>query len=118
MQQLKENAKLKMNFEAAELLLKALDKSKASVGGSISAELLEELLEASRDIIAPVLDSKYGSTVTDHKLFRDLSSFWEADFMGDMETLNVHKPDALTRVSEYVPQIVDYIKVIIDNGYA
>lgn len=38
--------------------------------------------------------------------------------MKDMEALNVEMPNTLTRVSEYVPEIADYIKTIIDNGYA
>lgn len=32
--------------------------------------------------------------------------------------LQVLPADIVTRVSEYVPQIVDYVKKIIDNGYA
>ncbi len=27
-------------------------------------------------------------------------------------------PDVLTRVSEYVPEVVEYVQKIIDNGYA
>lgn len=27
-------------------------------------------------------------------------------------------PDVLTRVSEYVPEIIDFVKTIIDNGFA
>lgn len=26
-------------------------------------------------------------------------------------------PDVLTRVSEYVPEIVDFVRKIVDNGY-
>ena len=33
----------------------------------------------------------------------------------DMEALNVLPADCLTRVSEYVPEIVDYIQKIIDR---
>jgi cysteinyl-tRNA synthetase len=33
----------------------------------------------------------------------------------DMEALNVLPADCLTRVSEYVPEIVDFIQKIIDR---
>ena len=33
----------------------------------------------------------------------------------DMEALNVLSADCLTRVSEYVPEIVDFIQKIIDR---
>ena len=32
--------------------------------------------------------------------------------------MQVAAPDVLTRVSEYVPEIVDFVQKIIDNGYA
>ena len=38
--------------------------------------------------------------------------------MKDMQALNVRPADVLTRVSEYVPEIVDYVQKIIGNGYA
>ncbi len=43
---------------------------------------------------------------------------FENEFLTDMEALNVEMPCTLTRVSEYIPEIIDYIKKIIDNGYA
>ena len=26
-------------------------------------------------------------------------------------------PDVLTRVSEYVPEVIDYVKTIVNNGF-
>jgi len=43
---------------------------------------------------------------------------WEGDFFDDMRSLNADNPDVITRVSEYVPQIIAFIQKIIDNGYA
>ena len=35
-----------------------------------------------------------------------------------MEKVNVRAPDVLTRVSEFIPEIVDYVNKIINNGFA
>ena len=35
-----------------------------------------------------------------------------------MARLRVRPPDTLTRVTEYVPEIVAFVQRIIDNGYA
>lgn len=75
-----------------------------------------------------------GSTVTDHSIFSSLTQHWEEEYHKDMAALNVSlitffqsmvawdlfqvlPPDVLTRVSEYVPEVVDYVQKIIDNGY-
>jgi hypothetical protein len=34
----------------------------------------------------------------------------------DMDALGVVRPDVLTRVSEFVPQIATYIQAIVDKG--
>jgi len=50
--------------------------------------------------------------------FSEFARFWEKDFLDDMAALNVEPPDVMTRVSEYVPDIVAYIEKMISNGYA
>jgi cysteinyl-tRNA synthetase len=44
--------------------------------------------------------------------------YWERDYFNDMAALNVEPPTTLTRVSEYVPEIVKFVEGIISNGYA
>lgn len=61
--------------------------------------------------------SQYKSTVTDPAISRKLSSFWEKKFFEDMTRLRVREPDVITRVTEYVPEIVSYVEKIIANGY-
>lgn len=81
--------------------------------------LKDELKEGSfAEILSPWLDDRFGSGVTDQRIFRDLAAFWEADFMEDMRSLNVLPADYLTRVSEYVPEIIAYVQKIIGNGFA
>lgn len=35
-----------------------------------------------------------------------------------MARLRVKEPDTLTRVTEYIPEVVEFVKRIIENGYA
>lgn len=37
--------------------------------------------------------------------------------MKDMKALNIKPPSFVTRVSEYVPEIVQFVSTIIKNGY-
>jgi cysteinyl-tRNA synthetase len=53
-----------------------------------------------------------------NKPFDEISRHFETEFLDDMRRLNVALPDVITRVTEYVPEIVNYIQQIIDNGYA
>ncbi|XP_054426710.1 cysteine--tRNA ligase, cytoplasmic isoform X1 [Pteronotus mesoamericanus] len=75
------------------------------------------LLEEARDLLSDWLDSTLGGEVTDNSIFSELPKFWEGEFHRDMQALNVLPPDVLTRVSEYVPEIVDFVQKIVDNGY-
>ncbi|KAG3284430.1 cysteinyl-tRNA synthetase [Ictidomys tridecemlineatus] len=77
----------------------------------------ETLLEEAKDLLSDWLDSTCGSEVDDNSIFSQLPKFWEGEFHRDMEALNVLPPDALTRVSEYVPEIVNFVQKIVDNGY-
>lgn len=50
--------------------------------------------------------------------FDSLAKEFELEFMEDMDSLNVRRPDFMTRVSEYIPEVIQYIEQIITNGYA
>jgi cysteinyl-tRNA synthetase len=50
--------------------------------------------------------------------FSEVSRKYENEFFQDMKALNVELPDVITRVSEFVPEIITFIQKIIGNGYA
>ncbi|CAK4844563.1 unnamed protein product [Aphanomyces euteiches] len=58
------------------------------------------------------------SAESNMKRTADLSKYFEKTFMDDMAALNIKPPTVLTRVSEYVPEIVEFVEGIIKNGYA
>lgn len=88
-------------------------------GDSLKVENAKNIfIQESRDPLAEWLDIEYGATVKDNSIFSELPAYWEEEFHKDMEALNVLRPNVLTRVSEYIPEIIDYIQKIIDNGFA
>jgi len=50
--------------------------------------------------------------------FEEISRNMETEFLKDCEALNIRLPTVITRVSEYIPEIVEFIEGIIKNGYA
>ncbi|KAL8426889.1 hypothetical protein Efla_002497 [Eimeria flavescens] len=50
--------------------------------------------------------------------FLNLARHWEKEFFKDMQALNVLLPSVVTRVSEYVPEVLRLIEEIVDNGFA
>jgi len=104
-------AKVKAGLASVEAAVAAADPAR------LEAEKLSLLAEA-KDVLADWLDSQLGSSVTDNSIFADLPRYWEEQFHKDMEALNVLPADCLTRVSEYVPEIVQYIQQIIEKNYA
>ena len=50
------------------------------------------------------------------KIFSEFPRYWENSFYKDMRALNVMYPNYITRVSEYIPEIISFIEVIIKFG--
>lgn len=43
---------------------------------------------------------------------------YEAEFLDDLKSLNIKAPTAITRVTEYIDEIIAFIQRIIDHGFA
>uniref|UniRef100_A0A7E4W012 Cysteine--tRNA ligase, cytoplasmic n=1 Tax=Panagrellus redivivus TaxID=6233 RepID=A0A7E4W012_PANRE len=74
-------------------------------------------LNSAKDVLSDYLDNQYGDTVNDHSIFAKLAKYYENDFLQDMKLLNVLPPTILTRVSEYIPEIIEYVATILKNDY-
>lgn len=80
----------------------------------------DEVFGGADEMLLPYLDSLYKESIdgNDHTIFTDVTKYWEDQFMGDMDALNVIRPDVITRVTTYVPQIADFVEKIIQKGFA
>lgn len=76
--------------------------------------------DGAEDVLLPYLDSLYKETIdtSDQTIFTNLTQEMEKAFNDDMRALNVLPPDAVTRVTEYVPQIVKFVERVVEKGFA
>eukprot|EP00899_Mesostigma_viride_P011633 jgi/Mesvir1/20470/Mv12360-RA.1 len=88
-----------------------------SATSSEFAPLLDPLLSVGGDALASSLDASEGQGVTDIDIYRAHAARYEQEFFEDMARLGVRSPSVLTRVSEYIPEIVAYVERIIANGF-
>lgn len=78
----------------------------------------ERMVHAGIDVLSESIDKEFGKDVTEHSVFMDHAMKYEIEFFNDLDALGVRPPTVITRVSEYVPKIVNYVEKIIDQGYA
>ena len=104
-------AKIKMHLNTARSAAAALQMPKPS---------LDEFSTKASGVLLPYIDARDSHTVqgSDHEIFFKLPKRFENRFFEDMEALNVLYPDKLTRVTEYGPQVAEFVKRIQDNGFA
>jgi cysteinyl-tRNA synthetase len=73
--------------------------------------LIEDLKEATKDVLTKEQMEEQPDFFGVARYFEDL--YWE-----DMLSINVRRPTVITRVTEYVPEIIKFIEEIIKNGFA
>ena len=74
-------------------------------------------LKLAKGVLSEQLDAAQGSSVRDQSIFRAHAERFEREFFEDMRALNVRDADVVTRVTEFVPQIVAMVGKIVANGF-
>jgi len=93
--------------------LKKIEAACGAADASVGA-----MCAAAAEPLAEALDATLGAAVTQHEIFNAHARRYEAEFVEDLESLHIRMPDALSRVTEYVDDIVAYVKQIVDKGFA
>ena len=108
-------AKVKMHMNA---VLSAWDAISTKSGKS--KDQSPSFYSSVEDVLLPYLDSIKGASINaaDHTIFTKLTQKFEARFMEDVRALGCVDPDEITRVTEYGPQIVEFVDKIQQNGFA
>ncbi|WIA42642.1 hypothetical protein OEZ86_008612 [Tetradesmus obliquus] len=110
-------AAVKNEEHKAKQLQQVQEAFAALVAGGATPSI-DAMLAVSSDQLAEQLDAAHGSEVVDHGIFRAHAAKYEAEFFEDMAALGVRMPDVLTRVVEFLPEIIAYVQRIVDNGMA
>ncbi|KAI1818087.1 cysteinyl-tRNA synthetase [Poronia punctata] len=79
-----------------------------------------QVFSGAEEILLPYFDSLYKESIdtSDQTIFTSLTQFMENEFTDDMDALNVLRPDVVTRVTEYVPQIASFVEKVVEKGFA
>jgi cysteinyl-tRNA synthetase len=111
----REFAEYETQLKQIELKYEQFNATKVNVA---NAKTVEEVIDAGKDILMELLDEQRGQSVTDKAVFERHARYYENEFLIDCKDLGVREPDVLTRVTEYVDEIVEFVNKIIANGFA
>ena len=113
----REFAEFETQLKQLELKLEQLAAVRSVITDS-SFTSTDELVDVGKDLLMNALDAERGHTVSDKAVFDAHSRYYENEFLNDCRDLGIREPDVLTRVTEYVPEIVAFVEKIIANEFA
>ncbi|KAL7719208.1 cysteine--tRNA ligase [Entamoeba marina] len=80
-----------------------------------------DILKVHNDVLGSYLDARKKGTITSDEMkvgARDIAKKYEALFFEDCDALGIRRPDIISRVTEFIPEIISFIQKIISNGFA
>lgn len=63
-------------------------------------------------------DKMQKASIRERKSPFEIADFYTKAFLQDIEKLNIKKPDIIAKATEHIPEMIAYVKQIVDNGYA
>ncbi|KAK2748962.1 hypothetical protein FQN57_007245 [Myotisia sp. PD_48] len=102
-----------------EAQIKMHVKTALSAVDALTAPNVENFYEKAQDVLVYHLDTVKGSSIqsTDYSIFNELSRKYEDRFMKDSQDLNILEPDEVTRVTEFMPEIVSFVEKIVKHNF-
>ena len=102
-------------LKSNDLFVQQLQEAEARVS---TASVTSDVIDACADFLADWLDDSLGHTVSDKAVFNEHGRKYEEQFLQDCVSLGIRDPTVITRVSDYVEEIVSYIEALVKQGYA
>lgn len=98
-----------------------LGHARTFVTQDIMRRLMQDYFNYDLDVtmnITDIDDKIIARSLEEKKTLGEVSKYWENEFFEDMKRLNVLYPNRLTRVTEFVAEVITFIEKIIENGFA
>lgn len=103
----------------APSVIEAVARARAIIDEPKNEKVMDKLIEAQRLMLDAFAFAKVDPSLYPQAAdFDAISRRFEREFLEDMDKLNVRRPWALTRVTEFIPEIVSYVERIIAQGFA
>ena len=63
-------------------------------------------------------DKMIKSAKEEHKTPKEIAEYYTKLFFEDLKELNIQLPEIICKATEYIPEMIEYVKKLIENGYA
>ena len=63
-------------------------------------------------------DKMVKSAKEEHKTPKEIADYYTKLFFQDLEDLNIEVPETICKATEYIPEMLEYVKKLVENGYA